>query len=159
MTQVIQLTRGQAAQVDDEDYEMLSAYKWQAQPCGKTFRAVHSSRSNRIDMARMITAAQPGQYVDHKNHDTLDNRRANLRLCTASQNAANSVRSTCWKNPYKGIAQSREKSLKNPRWFAFIRVQGERHYLGCFKSPEEAARAYDAAAKKQFGDFASINGV
>ena len=41
MTRVIQLTQGQAAQVDDEDYEMLSAYKWQAQLCGKTFRAVH----------------------------------------------------------------------------------------------------------------------
>jgi hypothetical protein len=88
--------------------------------------------------------------VDHKDHDTLDNRRSNLRVSTRSQNSANQLK-TRGTSKYKGVHKLKD------RWKAQIEVDGKKRYLGSFVREEEAARAYDAAAVEAFGEFALIN--
>lgn len=90
-----------------------------------------------------------GQYVDHKNRNKLDNRRSNLRLCTAWQNAANKVHKT--NRLYRGVVKMGKK------WWASISSQNNIVSLGSFSSAVDAAKAYDAAARKLHGEFAILN--
>lgn len=87
-------------------------------------------------------------FVDHRNGDGLDNRRANLRPATAAQNAANQQLSIANTTGYKGVSLYR-----NGRFRASI----QRRHLGYFDTAADAARAYDAAALDLFGDFAHLN--
>ena len=154
----IELTQGQVALVDDEDWEWLSQWKWCAQynAAAGVFYAVHRD-SNRqgILMHRLIMNAPAKIEVDHRNHTTLDNQKKNLRLCTRAQNAGNSRGRRDRRQLYKGVMRVTAKGLIHPRWAARIAHE----YLGCFKTPEEAARAYDIAAKARWGEFAFLNGV
>lgn len=89
-----------------------------------------------------------GRYVDHHNHDGLDNRRENLRLATPVQNIANARR-----RGLVGVRRSR-----SGRWTARIKIgDGRERHLGTFDTPEDAARAYDRAAVEAFGEFALPN--
>lgn len=154
MTREIPLTRGFVAIIDDTDFEWLSQWKWQAKPHRRTAYAVRAVRVGgkriRIFMHREILGCAPGEVTDHKNRDGLDNRRANLRTCTARQNSCNSVPPRK-KSPYRGICKLRR------RWRAQIKHSGRQWHLGLFLTPEEAARVYDAAARLHHGEFAVLN--
>jgi len=89
--------------------------------------------------------------VDHRNGNGLDNRRANLRPATKSQNGANRLIAASNKSGFKGV------DLKKGRWRAQIKVVGSKIHLGYFDLAEEAARAYDMAAIEAFGEFATLN--
>lgn len=102
---------------------------------------------------RVIMCAQPGVYVDHKDLDGLNNRRSNLRYCTHSQNQAN--RRGWGKSGFKGVA--RKGSRDGRRWEASIKKDGVTHYLGHYLTKEEAALAYNEAAKILHGEFARLN--
>lgn len=89
--------------------------------------------------------------IDHINTDGLDNRRSNLRVANQTQNTANTRLRLTSKSGYKGVSlQTRSSS----RWVAQIRVGGKQLHIGTFSSPEDAARAYDAAALAAWGEFA-----
>jgi hypothetical protein len=99
--------------------------------------------------------AMPGQLVDHINGNGLDCRRENLRLCTAKENAHN-------RKPWAKAKISKFKGVtryhpRRPGWDAQICSDGKVLYLGHFATEEEAARAYDSAARDAFGDFALLN--
>jgi hypothetical protein len=103
-------------------------------------------------MHREVVDAKPGDIVDHINHDRLDNRRSNLRICTHSQNCANGEGLRSHNSAgYKGVYAVRDK------WRAQIRVNGRCHHLGYFVTKREAAIAYNEAAVRLFGPFASLN--
>lgn len=155
----IPLTRGMVAIVDDEDYEVLAAYKWMATEKRGKFYAQRSvgPRNDRktIAMHRVVMNAGPEDFVDHRHGNTLDNRKGvSLRKCTRAQNQRNRhARNSA--SGYKGVCfLARCKS--NP-WRAEIFVDGKNVHLGYFNSDIDAAKAYDAEASKLFGEFANLN--
>ncbi len=104
-------------------------------------------------MSRIILGAAPGVFVDHISRDTLDNRRANLRIATHGQNMANTPAYRCNKSGFKGVYQDSRSSA----WTAQIRYDKRLYWLGTFILAEDAARAYDARAREVWGEFARCN--
>jgi hypothetical protein len=91
--------------------------------------------------------------VDHWNHDTLDNRRGNLRGCSHAENMRNQKIHSSSKSGLKGVWWNKIRS----KWQAQIEVGGIKKHLGLFLSSQDAARAYDTAAKEFHGEFAHLN--
>lgn len=158
----IPLTQGQVALVDDEDFESLSQHKWSARWHKRTkgFYALRNSKTvagkkHTILMHREILGLQRGDklVVDHINHDTLDNRRKNLRACTSKDNSRNMRPRPNRSTGYKGVHWSNS----HKKWRAQINVDRKVTMIGDFTTPEDAARAYDAYAVKAFGEFAYLN--
>lgn len=157
----IQLTKGLVAIVDDEDGPYLSQWKWYAQASRRGFYAARGERqpnggSVLIYMHRFINRTPDGFVTDHINGDGLDNRKANLRTATFSQNMMNTKPQIGRASPLKGaILDSTSHNLN--KWRANIRVAGRTRYLGRFPTQEEAAAAYARAAEKEYGEFHRTN--
>jgi hypothetical protein len=152
MMKEIELTNGKVAIVDDEDYEWLSQWKWLCTHKGYAARCVRIKNGNPITvyMHREIIGPPDGMFTDHINHDKLDNRRENLRVCTMSQNNANIPKRKNNSSGRKGVYW-REDAKK---WIAQISPGGTRINLGYFSDINDASCAYKNAAEKYFGDFA-----
>lgn len=157
----IPLTQGQFALVDDEDFERLSQFKWCAwwSQWTKSYYAVRHGRCDdgkyrTVYMAREIMGAKLGEKVDHKFHNTLDNRRENLRICTTQQNSINSRMRSDNTSGLKGVSWN--KNAK--KWQAYI-ANGNRKriHLGYFVAALDAARAYDAEALRINSEFSLTN--
>lgn len=163
----IPLSRGLFTLVDGKDYadhikgfgERGEDAKWYA--AGRTggfyaargVRMECGGRKEIIYLHRLIVGAAPGLEVDHINGDTLDNRRANLRVCTRAENARNLAKRPGGSSRFKGVSWS----SGDRRWRAFIRVDRRQISLGSFRAEQDAARAYDDAAIREFGEFARTN--
>lgn len=152
----IKLTQGKYALVDDADYELLSQYKW----FFNSGYAAHKSPSingkyKTIYMHRFVLKAQKGQECDHANMDTLDNRRANLRLCTHQQNSWNQGVRANNTSKYKGVYLQKT----NGKWRARIMLNGKYKYLGCFRTAKEAALTYNKAALDFYGEYSNTNSL
>ena len=155
----IKLTHGKFAIVSPQDYDQLARHKWSARKSGRTFYAerympLGKGRYKQISMHREVLKVGKEYYVDHINHNGLDNRKANLRLATRSQNAQNrrKAKIKSW-SKYKGV------SLHNldKRWSVRIQVNGKQKFLGLFEDEVEAAKTYDRSANKYHGQFAVLN--
>jgi hypothetical protein len=158
---LIPLTRGKVAIVDADDYTRLSVYKWRASKKDRYYYACRwplaceHRRHRPILMHREILNAPPSMLVDHRNHNTLDNRRFNLRLATRAQNGYNRRKLTTRNktSKFKGVSFHKKTDL----WRAAIYINGRCKELGEFKTEIGAALAYDEAAKKYYGEFACLN--
>jgi len=159
---VLILTQGYTALVDAEDFERANAFSWYASPGrrGTGWYAIGTVNGERQQLGRFILGLPKGVTADHINGDGLDNRKANLRAATARQNAHNTckkrtnTRNEAPSSAFKGVHLDRSSG----RWRAQIRCPGgKRLSLGSFLQPEAAARAYDEAARKLFGEFARLN--
>lgn len=152
----IPLTQGKFALVDDEDFQMLSEFKWQYGSWGYATRAVRiDGRIKHIRMHRLVMGTPDDVDIDHINGDKLDNRRENLRVCNDSQNQANIGIRKNNTTGYKGVSYNKRRN----NYMATIRVNGNKKYLGSYTNPKDAAVAYNLAAVKYFGEFAYINEV
>lgn len=160
----IELTKGFTAIVDDQDGD-LAAYNWFA-ILHKSSSVVYAARKvigKKVKLHRIILerklghAIPPGMHTDHIDGNGLNNQRENLRLATCSQNKANA-------KPYnrnghalrfKGVCYHR----RIKKWQAYIGGIGNKINLGYFITEEDAARAYNDAAKERWGEFARLNEV
>lgn len=113
--------------------------------------------TNAISMHRLIMNTPDGMDTDHINRDKLDNRRENLRVCTTSQNTANSKKQSVNTSGFKGVFSIEGAKGNAKKWKSKIEVKGSSIYLGSFNTAQEAAKAYDNAAVKYFGEFAKLN--
>mgnify|MGYP001616055250 FL=1 len=150
----IPLSRGKYATVDQSDYVWLSQWKWSYLSKGYAVRMDYSAVPRRlIYMHRQIMDAPEGVEVDHINRKKLDNQRANLRLATRSENARNQNKQKRTLSMFKGVYWRDHAN----RWQCCIYVHRKQIHLGYFDNEEEAARAYDTAARLHFGEFAKTN--
>ena len=158
----IPLTQGYAALVDDEDYEKVTQFQWQAKVDRRkdgTVKCVYAKRgiwrpelkqNETQKLHRFIMGVTDSDVkVDHIDHNGLNCQRNNLRVATGTQNNYNSTKRRNTSSTFKGVYWH-EKAGK---WQACA----QREYLGLFTDEIEAARAYDVVAKQLFGEFANLN--
>jgi hypothetical protein len=149
----IALTKGKFAVVDACNYERLNKYRWFAMRGDRTFYAIRNDNRRTVLMHRQIMRAPKGVPVDHIDHNGLDNRQGNLRLCTPSQNNCNQGPHRRGSSRFRGVSWQ-----KNARkWAATICFRAVRYYLGLFEDEVEAARARDRKAIELHGEFAWLN--
>lgn len=149
----IKLTKGMVALVDDEDFERINSFKWCVGKTSFHHYAMRRDGKKTLFMHRFIVDAPKGLLVDHINRNGLDNRKENLRVCTAQQNRRNGGLSKLNTSGYKGVSWN--KGIH--KWSAYITANYKRIHLGYFDDKTEAARAYNNAAKQYFKEFNSSN--
>jgi hypothetical protein len=159
MVKKISLTQGKFSLVDDEDFDELNQYKWYAHKnkggiwyVDRTIKYVDEKHKT-ISMHRKIMDFPSGKDIDHVNHDGLDNRKCNLRVCTRSQNKKNARLSKNNSSGLKGVHWNK----RNKKWMALIAKDKKRIYLGLFDDKTEAGRVVDRKALELFGEFAILN--
>jgi len=152
----VPLTQGKIAIVDAVDYERVAVFKWHATFSHGDWKArtwiKGSNPRKSVSLHRLILSPPTDRQIDHRDGDGLNNRRTNLRIATFSQNRCNTTSRSA--SGYKGVMPTNQQKT---RWRAQIKVNGVGLHVGCFQSPEDAARAYDIAARQHFGEFACIN--
>lgn len=154
----IPLTRGKVALVDDEDAPTVLALRWFALPTNHP-DVWYAGRNERRPDGKMrlvylhtfLLHSGDGLTVDHRNGDGLDNQRQNLRECRHGQNMRNRRRHRNNTSGFKGVVR------QGRGWGAKIMCERRDYWLGSFGTAEEAARAYDEAARRLHGEFARTN--
>ena len=155
----IKLTKGLSVLVDADDYEFLNQWKWYAlRPTGNNnnyaARGVYdkvTKKRTTLYMHKLLLDTK--DYVDHRNRNTLDNRRSNLRNATPSQSRGNGTPKGVSK--YMGVSWSKGSS----KWQATISYGGRKRHLGLFDNEKDAALMYNSWAKEVHREFANLNVV
>lgn len=156
----IKLNTGKYALVDDEDFTELNQFMWYEDTYGYAVRKPWvrggKGKSKLIKMHRVVMGiTDKNIHIDHVNRNGLDNRKKNLRKATRNQNQWNCGVSKNNKSGYKGVCLDKRRGT----WKAEIMAEGKKYYLGAFKTPEEAARAWNEKAKELHGEFAFQNKI
>ncbi len=134
---------------DASDLELVQGYQWSV---GTHGYATAGSGTDQVLMHRLLMTQDKMRVVDHINRNKLDNRRSNLRVCNQSENGYNKAAQRNCQSGYRGVAP-----LADGRWHAQITYKGKAIFLGKYRTPEEAANAYDSAAAILVGEFAHRN--
>lgn len=150
--------------VDDDDFEFLNQWKWRAIKGGRGDQLYvcrqkrHGKMREYFQMHRVIMAVDKKRVIDHINHDTLDNRKCNLRKCTQSENLMNQRKTYYHREIKKGYSKYKGVYRRpNGKWLVTIKGNGVVHQLGCFSGEKAAAKEYDKLAKLLHGEFACLN--
>lgn len=152
---------GTVALVDDADFEWLNQFKWNVAKYRNYLYAVRSDTpvngvQKQVKMHRQILGlSDPKIFGDHKNINTLDNQRSNLRIATPSQNSANRTTRKNGSSKYLGLCWMPNRK----RWTVTIKKDGVVKNLGYFKNEKDAALSYNNEAIKLHGEFAKLNVV
>lgn len=149
----IVLCTGALVLVDDDDFAVLSHWKWKLHPQGYACRTVTGGGT--LLMHRQITAAPRGTDVDHINRNKLDNRRENLRVVGRSANMHNRPKQANNRSGLKGVCWDASRG----KWKAAIKVRGRHLYLGRFPTREAAHAAYLTACRELVGEIEASAGM
>lgn len=149
---LIPLTQGQNAIVDAKDFDRLNAWNWYAHWAESThsFYAQRTEGDKPFQMAHAVLGCKRGEQVDHRNHDTLDNRSNNLRKCSSGENACNHRIQKNNTSGFVGVCWRKD----NQKWRVRIGKGKVRTNLGNFSSIEEAVSTYEKAVSVYHGEFA-----
>lgn len=127
--------------IDTDELERVQSYPtWTlsySQKDGKVYvktNVYYKGKSRGVYLHRVITNAYKGKMVDHKNGDTLDNRKCNLRLVSPKGNAQNRAISSLNTSGYRGVSYNTRKK----KYQAYVGIDGRKRHLGYFETPEEA---------------------
>lgn len=147
------LNKGYTTKIDLEDYERVKDYHWFTTCLGYAYAHITiNGKETQVTLHRLIMDCPDGMVVDHINHDKLDNRKCNLRICTQQQNSWNRNRSLCHnKTGYCGVSYDSRKN----RYYASIERCGKKRCLGGFSTAEEAYEARLKAEQFYDGEYAS----
>ncbi len=156
----IYLGLGHFTIVEPCDYYLIRHFKWFVHGNGSNLYAARSAltndlRSRIIYLHRQLMSPPPGLVVDHRNCDSLDNRRANLRVVTQAVNMRNRRKRKNTSSRFIGVHFDKQRN----KWSVHIRYNGKKIWLGRFDDETAAACVYDAAAKKYFGEIVRLNNV
>ena len=159
-TKQIQLTQGKFAIVDEDVFDYLNQWKWNAIKGKGTWyaetRIIDSNGSRNVKMHRFIINGNLGALdIDHKNGNGLHNYKSNLRECKNVQNCMNRRKRNNCSSIYKGVCYIK----RNRNYSSVIKVEGNPVWIGAFAEESDAALAYNDAAIKYFGSFARLNEV
>ena len=157
----IPLTQGKVALIDEEDFDLVTGYRWHTRKHGGKYYAQATVRLDNgmqttIKMHRLIFGlSDPKTHTDHINGDGLDNRRENLRAASCAQNQYNRGAQVNNKSGYKGVYWDRRRG----KWVATIKVNRKTNYLGCHATPKAAHMAYCKAAIEMHGEFCNFGAL
>lgn len=149
---IVPLTQGQEAVIDASDSELVSGHKWQFENGYASAAVKDGAKYKHVKMHAVILGVIDGRLPDHADGNGLNNRRSNLRPATSGQNAANRRRQRKSASGFKGVHQT-----KYGTWAAYAKRDGRMKHIGSFQTAEDAARAYDDAARELHGTFAAVN--
>jgi hypothetical protein len=154
MAKQVPLTQGQVAIVDDEDYErVMAAGPWHACHVRHSWYARRYIDKRFLPLANFVLGVPNGRIVDHKDHNSLNNCKDNLREATLTENNHNRRKSRYSTSEYHGVSLS----TSGKWWKANITKGGKDYYIGRFMREVDAARAYDKKARELYGDAARLN--
>lgn len=158
LTRTIKLSDGRETLVDADDFKELSRFSWHTLSGGGYAIRIDRVNGKRktVFMHKVIMPSPPGLVTDHINGNPLDNRRANLRICTQGENVRNRRRKRLSPSKYKGVSLVRRGDNVYYRASCYTGPPKGRH-LGHYPTEEAAARAYDRRAWELFGEFAKLN--
>jgi hypothetical protein len=159
----ISLPNKQFTIIDDDNFNDISKYSWRLVGAGYVSRGVrlkakYGGKHKIFYLHREIMGAKKGEEVDHINHNKLDNRKSNLRICNHRQNHLNRKGDSMSSSGFKGVS-FKGNNCKDRPWCTRIFTNKKEIYLGNYATPQEAAKVYNIAAKKYFGDYAFLNKI
>lgn len=134
--------------IDVDDYHKVSGIRWHFSD-----GYVKDTKGQKLHRLIMDTSNDAQAEIDHINHDGLNNRKINLRICSHAQNTYNKILCSTNTSGYKGVVHRKNIG----KWEAKIGINGDRKHLGYFDNKYDAAKAYDLAAIENFGEFAATN--
>jgi hypothetical protein len=144
--------KGYQIEIDEADLHFIQEMKWHsAKVRGGNIYFHHTLKTGEsIMLHRLLAGAKKGEQVDHANKNTLDNRRANIRIASASQNQFNIGLRSNNKSGFKGVSWCKSEK----KWRAFIKYGNNHKNLGTFDDPLKAFEVYKQALLKVAGEFA-----
>lgn len=156
MKKYLKLNKNASTLVDQDTYDKYGHLTWFLSDTGYAMASTYNPETKKVGkirLHRLVMDNPKSKMIDHINGDKLDNRKANLRVCTNADNMRNRPKTKTNHSGYKGVIFHYNK------WKATIKVNYKQIYLGRFTKKEDAAKAYNEAALEHFGQFAYLNKI
>lgn len=133
--------------IDESDYERVSRYKWFIT---NGYIATRMINKKMTYLHRFILNTPEGKVTDHINHNKLDNRKENLRICTSRENSINCKLSKNNNTGFRGTSFEKDRGV----YSAYLMVNRKKVHLGRYENLKDAIDARMAGEKKYFGIYA-----